>query len=82
MSVEEGNFIIGMSFIIGILGIGVSFAIFVLKKMMDIPSQQEISFIRDQLAEIKKELARLCERMGKEETKSHIYHEKHELEDK
>lgn len=63
---EENNFIIGMTFVVGILGIGMTFSIFIMK----------------QIADIKKAIAKLCERIAKEETKSDIYHSPHELEDK
>lgn len=39
-------------------------------------------FFMKQISEIKKTLASLCERITKEETKSSIYHNKHDLEDK
>ena len=74
--------IIGSAFLMGLLGIGSTFALFVLKRIGELPTKEEVSFIRIQMAEIKKELAKLCERIGKEEVKSNIYHEKHELEDK
>jgi thiamine phosphate synthase YjbQ (UPF0047 family) len=40
-------------------------------------------FLMKQMTEIKRDMAKLCERMAKEETKSDIYHgTRHDLEDK
>ena len=39
-------------------------------------------FLMKQVTDIKKTLAKLCERITREETKSKIYHESHDLQDK
>lgn len=74
----ETTELMGISFVLGILSIGASVSIFITKQIND----------------IKKEIAKLCERMAREETKSQVYHpngllrngyeniEKHDLEDK
>ena len=62
----DGNFVIGMTFVTGILGIGTTFAIFVLKR----------------IGQLSERISNLCERVAREETKSNIYHEPHDLDDK
>ena len=39
-------------------------------------------FVMKQITDIKKTMASICERLAREETKSKIYHETHDLEDK
>ena len=50
--------LMGISFVLGILSIGASVSIFIIKQIND----------------IKKEIAKLCERIAREETKSQVYH--------
>ena len=56
----ETDVAIGSAFLMGVFGLGTTVSLFIIK----------------QIADIRKELVKLCERMAREETKSHIYHGK------